>query len=68
MWEYRKRLSKSLKILKEHETEREFAKKIGISQASLNKLINATQAASIDTIESVCKRLKIDITDLFSKK
>lgn len=65
MWEYRKRLAKKLKQQKKDMTEREFSRKLGIGQATLNRFLNCNQAASLDTLEMICKRLKIDIVDLF---
>lgn len=65
MYEYRKRLSQKLKEYRKDMTEREFARKIGIGQATLNRFINCNQSASLDTLETICKRLKIDITELF---
>lgn len=65
MWDYRRRLARKLKNLKKDMTQREFARKLGIGQASLNRFINCYQAASLDTLETMCKRLKIDIVELF---
>jgi len=66
MFEYRKRLAKKLKEHQGEMSERQFAKKLGIGQSTLNRFTNRTQAASLDTLETICKRLKIDITDLFN--
>lgn len=66
MYEYRKRLAKKLKEYRKDMTEREFAHKLGIGQSTLNRFINCNQAASLDTIETICKRLKIDISKLFT--
>lgn len=67
MYEYRKRLAKKLKEHCGDMSERQFAKKLGIGQSTLNRFTNCTQAASLDTIEKICKRLKIDITEFFIK-
>lgn len=64
MYEYRKRLAKKLKEYRKDMTEREFARKLGIGQSTLNRFINCNQSASLDTIETICKRLKIDIVEL----
>ena len=65
MWEFRKQLSKKLKELKGEMTEREFSRQIGIGQATLNRFLNCNQSASLDTLETICSRLKINLKDLF---
>lgn len=61
----RKRLATRLKTIKGDQTQAEFSRRIGIGQASLNRLLNAEQAATIDMIETICRNLRLDITDLF---
>lgn len=68
MWEYRRLIASKLKSLKGEMTEREFAKKIGICQSSLNKFINLERSPNVDTLEIICQRLKLDIRDFFPRK
>lgn len=46
----------------------QFAKKLGISDSSLNRLEIGEQNISLRLIERLCARLKCDITDLFPKE
>ena len=46
-------------------TQREFARKLGISQATLNKLENHNQNVTLKTLETIARRLRCDIGDLF---
>ncbi len=59
---YSKQLAKNLKRLRAEKelTQIEFARKIGISQASLNRLEQGIQNVSLKTIELICFRLKIN--------
>jgi len=66
--EYRRRLSKRLKNSQGEMTQREFAKKLNIAQATLSRFIECTQGASLDSLEQICKGLKVDIVELFSKE
>lgn len=68
MWEYRKRLAKNLKKYRGEMTEREFSKKVGIAQATLNRYLNCTQAASLDKLEIIAHRLKIEVSALIAKE
>lgn len=63
----RKRLAKKLKeIMKERdETQAQFSKRIGVGQATLNRVLNGEQSISIDRLESICNSLRLDIKDLF---
>ena len=67
--EYPKYLSRNLKRIRgEMElTQVQFARKLGISQASLNRLEQGSQNLSLKTIERVCKRLKMSPNELLLK-
>lgn len=43
-----------------------YARKLGISRPTLNRLENATQNTTLTTLEKICRSLKCDIGDLFS--
>ncbi len=60
-----KRLARKLKRLRGDMTQRRFARRLGISSASLNRLENRQQNVSLKTLTLLCKRLKCDIGDLF---
>ncbi len=62
-----KRLSENLKILRGKQTQQAFAKKLGISRATLTRLENCAQNTTIKTLEQITKSLRCDIGDLFKK-
>jgi len=65
---YRVRLAKKLKALSAGMTQREFSKRSGIHQGTLNRYLNCYQSASLDKLQTLCQRLKIDIVDLFAEE
>lgn len=64
MRKFREYLAKSIKKIKGVETQAEFARRLGIGQASLNRILNKEQGISLDMLELICHRLKIDLKDL----
>ena len=42
-----------------------FARRLGISKSSLNRMEMGEQNVSLKTLERLCARLKCDIADLF---
>lgn len=62
-----KRLSENLKTRRGKQTQEIFAKKLGISRATLTRLENCSQNTTIKTLEQIAKSLKCDIGDLFKK-
>lgn len=62
-----KRLSENLKTRRGKQTQQAFAKKLGISRATLTRLENCTQNTTIKTLEQITKSLHCDIGDLFKK-
>lgn len=60
-----KKLSKNLKKMRGELTQVQFARKLGISKSSLNRLEIGEQNVSLKTIEKLCNRLKIFIGELF---
>jgi len=60
-----KKLADRLKKLRGQQTQAEFARKLGISRATLNRLESATQNATLSTLEQLTKSLKCSIGDLF---
>jgi len=61
------RLGKRLRELRHQEPQLQFSRKLGISNSSLNRMEQGEQNVSLKTLEVLCKRLKCDIADLFSK-
>jgi transcriptional regulator with XRE-family HTH domain len=62
----RKRLAKKLKQMKGDRTKAEFSKRLGIGQASLNRILQAEQSVSLDLLETICNSLRIDVIDLLA--
>lgn len=49
-------------------TQEQFAKKLGISRATLTRLESASQNTTIATLDQISKALKCDVGDLFEVK
>ena len=63
-----RRLARKLLELRGDVPQYVFARRLGISKSSLNRLEIGTQNVSLRTIERICQRLKIDITELFARE
>lgn len=63
-----KRLAKRLRELRGDVPQYRFAKRLGISKSSLNRMEIGEQNVSLRTIERICQRLKLDIVDLFASR
>jgi len=61
------KLANRLKSLRGQQTQGEFARKLGISRATLNRLESATQNVTLKTLEQLTKSLKCSIADLFKR-
>ncbi|GMT39896.1 MAG: hypothetical protein IEMM0001_0631 [bacterium] len=59
-------LSKKLKTLRGEQTQGQFARKLGISRATLNRLENASQNTTLKTLEKIAKSLRCHVGDLFT--
>ena len=59
------KLANKLKTIRGQQTQGEFARKLGISRATLNRLESATQNTTLKTLEQLTKSLKCSIGDLF---
>lgn len=59
------KLAKNLKEKRGDMTQGEFARKLGISRPTLNRLESATQNTTLKTLEQVSKGLKCDVGELF---
>jgi len=63
MKKLRVRLAKKLKELKGSETQAAFSRRLGIGQASLNRILNKEQSVSLDMLELIADSLKVDVVD-----
>lgn len=66
MASFRKNLSKKLRTLRGTLTQREFAEKLGTTQATVNRIEQEEQNVTIDTLELFCKRLRCTPNDLLT--
>ncbi len=60
-----KRLAKFIKEKRGETSQREFARKIGVSQSSITRIENHEQNVTLDTLEHLCKYYRVDIAELF---
>jgi len=60
------RLGKRLQALRGEQSQLQFSKKLGISNSSLRRLEEGEQNVSLKTLETLCRRLKCDVGDLFT--
>jgi len=60
-------LAKNLKARRGNLTQEAFARKLGISRATLTRLESAAQNTTIATLEQIAKALRCEIGDLFKK-
>ena len=63
-----KNLAKNLRRLRGDSSQNQFAKRLGISQASLNRLELSSQNVTITTIERLCFKLDCTVSDLLELK
>ena len=60
-----RRLARGLATFRGEQSQNQFARKLGISNATLNRLENRVQNVSLKTLETLCRRLNCDLADLF---
>ena len=60
-----KQLAKRLKELRGDSTQRDFAKKIGIDVATLNRIEQKRENITLKTIQRICTNLKCKVGWLF---
>lgn len=60
-------LAKNIRALRGGKTQDAFARKLGISQATLARLESGAQNTTIKTLQQICKALRCDIEELFRK-
>lgn len=59
------RLARNLKVRRGELTQDAFARKLGISRATLTRLEGAAQNTTIATLEQIAKSLRCDVRELF---
>ncbi len=62
-----KRLANRLLELRGETPQYLFARRLGVSKSSLNRMELADQNVSLRTLEVLCARLKCDVGDLFPR-
>ena len=60
-------LAKNIRALRGDKTQDAFARRLGISQATLARLENGAQNTTIKTLQQICKAMRCDVGDLFKK-
>ena len=68
MGSLRKLLGKNLRKRRGTQSQVVFAKILGISKSSLNRIEIGEQNVALDTIETICARLKLSIEELFKDR
>jgi transcriptional regulator with XRE-family HTH domain len=61
---FRNNLAVNLKMRRGSLTQDAFARKLGIDQASVNRIEQGEQNITIDTLQLLCERLKCRAADL----
>lgn len=67
MVDLRNTLAKNLRQLRGDMTQAAFARKAGITQASINRIEQGTQNVTVSTLQTLCDRLKCKPSDLLDK-
>ena len=60
-------LARNIRALRGDKTQDVFARKLGISQATLARLESGAQNTTLKTLQQICKALRCDIGELFRK-
>jgi transcriptional regulator with XRE-family HTH domain len=65
MVQLRRRLAKFIRERRGEVPQREFARKIGVAQSTIMRIENLDQNVTINTLETLCRVFRVDITELF---
>lgn len=60
-------LAKRMRKLRGEQTQRAFARKLGISQTALNHIEQGRENVTLKTLQTICVRLNCTIGSLFEK-
>ena len=63
-----RRLAQKLQALRGDTPQLQYAKKLGISNSSLNRMELGEQNVTLETLEILCRKLDCDVADLFPKE
>ena len=63
-----KNLAKNLRRLRGMQTQTAYAKKLGVSQATLNRLEQGCQNVTLTTLEHLCESAKLKISNLLEEE
>jgi len=58
-------LAKNLRTRRGELTQEQFARKLGISRATLTRLEGGYQNTTIKTLQQICRSLRCDVCELF---
>ena len=58
-------LARNLRALRGDKTQDAFARKLGISQATLARLESGAQNTTVKTLQQICKALRCNVGELF---
>jgi len=61
----RSRLARGIVRIRGEESQNAFSRRAGVSGPTINRIENQAQNVSLDTLGTLCIRLKCDIRDLF---
>jgi transcriptional regulator with XRE-family HTH domain len=59
------KLAANLRARRGNRTQDEFARKLGVSRATLSRLESAAQNTTISTLEQISRSLRCDVGELF---
>lgn len=59
------KLARNLRARRGQQTQEAFARKLGISRATLTRLESASQNTTLKTLDQLSKSLRCDVGDLF---
>lgn len=59
------KLAKNLRARRGNQTQEAFARKLGISRATLTRLESASQNTTLKTLDQITKSLRCEVGDLF---
>ena len=59
------KLAANLRARRGNRTQDEFARKLGVSRATLSRLESAAQNTTISTLEQISRSLRCDVRELF---
>lgn len=62
------KLAQTIRSLRGEQSQREFARKLGISLATLSRIEAAQQNVSLATLERLCVRLRCSVGHLFGER